>query len=235
MPEFVPGESKTAIAPITVKPAGLNCEAEVFLGPDDLTKVATSGLVPFVSTGASQDVYLPVTMPSAEGTYHVFIDIYAEGLLIAAYQATEDVSIVAVGEPSFWMDPHLYYIGGEGACTWNNLYSPHFKARIENRGTEPGTFELIASYSGRIGAWSRSWSWPGWPAPAYPSQNMNPCYLTLGPGEAVDYEIIGTGFDCFAGESWDLTYKLAGGWPGNNVASGRFYGPTFPPIETYPY
>ncbi len=79
MPQFAPGESKTAIAPITVKPAGLSCEAELFLGPDELTKVATSGLVPFTSTGASQEVQLPVAMPSEEGTYHVFIDVYAGG------------------------------------------------------------------------------------------------------------------------------------------------------------
>lgn len=96
MPEFSPGEAKTAVAPITVSPAGLSCEAEVFLGPDELTKVATSGRIPFTSTGLSQDARLPVTMPDAEGAYHVFIDVYAEGVLIAAYQATEDVVIVGV-------------------------------------------------------------------------------------------------------------------------------------------
>ncbi|MBA7628105.1 hypothetical protein ES703_35575 [subsurface metagenome] len=93
MPEFAPGEVKTAIAPVTVQPSGLSCEAEVFLGPNELTKVATSGLIPFVSTGVSQGVRLPVPMPTVEGTYHVYIDVYAEGLLIAAYQALEDVIV----------------------------------------------------------------------------------------------------------------------------------------------
>ena len=100
MPQFAPGEAKTAVAPITVMPSGLNCNAEVFLGPDEMTKVATSGLVPFTSTGVSQDVRLPVTMPSAAGTYHVFIDVYAEGILIAAYQAIEDV-VIGVEESHF--------------------------------------------------------------------------------------------------------------------------------------
>lgn len=94
MPEFAPGEAKAAIAPITVRPSGLSCEAEIFLGPDELTKVATSGRIPFTSTGVSQNVRLPVTMPSIEGTYHVYIDVYAEDYLVAAYQAIEDVVIM---------------------------------------------------------------------------------------------------------------------------------------------
>jgi len=93
MPEFAPGEAKTAVAPITVKPAGLSCEVELYLGPDEATKVATSGGIPFTSTGAAQSISLPIAMPAAEGTYHVFIDVYAEGYLLAAYQAIEDVVI----------------------------------------------------------------------------------------------------------------------------------------------
>ena len=92
MPEFSPGESKTAIAPITAKPAGMNCEAELFLGPDELTKVASSGRVPFVSTGAAKNVSLPITMPS-EGTYHGYIDVFTEGLRFLAYKTKEDIAI----------------------------------------------------------------------------------------------------------------------------------------------
>lgn len=98
MPEFVPGEAKTAVAPVVIRPAGLSCEAEIFLGPDETTKVVTSGRIPFTSTGASQDVRLPVAMPAAEGTYHVYVDVSVEDLLIGAYQAVEDV-VVIPGEP----------------------------------------------------------------------------------------------------------------------------------------
>lgn len=98
MPEFAPSEAKTAVAPITVSPAGLSCEVELYLGPDELTKVATSGAIPFTSTGASQDVLLPVAMPATEGTYHVYVDVYAGGYLIAAYQAIEDVVIAGVAD-----------------------------------------------------------------------------------------------------------------------------------------
>jgi|GEM_PF-3023908 len=93
MPQFAPGQTKTAKAPIAVKPSGLNCSAEIFLGPDPATKETTSGLIPFTSTGASQEVSLPISMPVAEGPYHCYIDVYAEGMLVAAYKATEDISI----------------------------------------------------------------------------------------------------------------------------------------------
>ena len=35
-------------------------------------------------------------MPNTEGTYHVFIDLFAEGILIGAYRAVEDVVIRSV-------------------------------------------------------------------------------------------------------------------------------------------
>jgi len=100
MPEFSPSESRVAIAPITVKPAGLNCLVELYLVSDS-TKVVTSGLKSFTSTGAKQNVALPIIMPSAEGTYPVWLDVFAEGMLIGAYEAVEDVVIVPVPTVTF--------------------------------------------------------------------------------------------------------------------------------------
>ena len=95
-PVMAPGDTRTAVAPITVSPAGLSCEAELFLGPNDTTKVATSGLVAFASTGLAQSVSFPVIMPSPGGVaYHVYLDVYANGYLIVSYVATEDVIIPA--------------------------------------------------------------------------------------------------------------------------------------------
>jgi len=93
-PVMAPGASATASAPITVAPGGLSCEAELFLGPNDTTKVVTSGKKPFTSTGAPQSVSFPVIMPSPGGVaYHVYLDVFAEGIPIVAYVATEDVII----------------------------------------------------------------------------------------------------------------------------------------------
>ncbi len=93
MPQFAPGVAKTAIAPIVAKPSGMNCEAELFLGPDDATKIVSSGRVPFVSTGAAKNVNLPITMPGSPGSYHGYIDVFAGGLRFLAYRLTEDVII----------------------------------------------------------------------------------------------------------------------------------------------
>jgi len=103
-PVFAPGDTRTAVAPITVAPSGLACSAELFLGPDEATKVATSGPVAFTSTGAPQSIRFPVTMPSPGGfAYHVYLDVYANGYLIVAYVATEDV-VIPSGEvgPITW-------------------------------------------------------------------------------------------------------------------------------------
>ncbi|MBA7507349.1 hypothetical protein ES706_06068 [subsurface metagenome] len=103
-PVMGPGAAATAVAPITVSPAGLACSAELFLGPDEATKVVTSGLISFTSTGATQSVRFPVTMPTDGGVaYHVYLDVYANGYLIVAYIATEDV-VIPSGEvgPIVW-------------------------------------------------------------------------------------------------------------------------------------
>lgn len=91
MPEFTPGQAKTAIAPIIIRPAGLACSAELYLG----AKVSTSGVKSFTSTGIKQNIIFPITMPDIEGTYPVYLDITAQEMLIGAYKAIEDVVIVA--------------------------------------------------------------------------------------------------------------------------------------------
>lgn len=91
-PEFGPGVLKTATATMT-NPTGKSWAytAELYLGEG---KVATSGTKSFtIPANSSKDVSFSVTMPSAEGTYPVFIDVYVAGALIAAYRGTEDIVI----------------------------------------------------------------------------------------------------------------------------------------------
>lgn len=93
---FTPGASKTPKAPITVTPSGMSCSAELWLSTDASTKAATSGKISFTSTGAAQNVSLPVTMPTAGGTYKVYLDVYYGTTLIGRFVATEDVIIITV-------------------------------------------------------------------------------------------------------------------------------------------
>jgi len=93
-PMMAPGSAHTATVPITAKPSGMACEVEVFLGPNETTKVVTSGRKPFTSTGSSQNVACPVTMPTNGGSaYHVYIDVYTGGFKFLAGIGTEDVVI----------------------------------------------------------------------------------------------------------------------------------------------
>ena len=95
-PLLAKGSSHTAVAPITVSPPGLSCKGELWLTTNGTTKNATSGMVPFTSTGASQSVRFSVTMPSAAGEFSVYLDIYADSLLIGSYIATESVVVPGV-------------------------------------------------------------------------------------------------------------------------------------------
>jgi len=93
MPQFSPGEVKTAIAPMSNPTGrGFNYTAELYLG---LPKVASSGVISFnLAAGEARNISFPVTMPSAEGTYPVYLDVFSNDQLIGAYQATEDVEII---------------------------------------------------------------------------------------------------------------------------------------------
>jgi len=103
-PVFLPSTFATATAQIMVSPAGLNCVAELWLGPNETMKLVTSGLISFVSTGAGQSIGFPVTMPAVGGvTLHVYLDLYVAGYYLMGYVATEDIVLPsgAIG-PIIW-------------------------------------------------------------------------------------------------------------------------------------
>jgi len=96
------GSAQSAVIPITVRPAGLTCEVELWLTKDSgASKATTSGLIPFTATGAPQQVSCPIVMPLVWGSHEVYIDVYTDGVLIGAYIATEQVTLpdVTIEEP----------------------------------------------------------------------------------------------------------------------------------------
>ncbi|MBA7608325.1 hypothetical protein ES703_15502 [subsurface metagenome] len=100
-PLFAAGEARTAIATLPVKPEGLACTAELWLTRNGTTKDATSGPIPFTSTGLDQSISCPVTMPAEGGfAYAVRLDIRANGILLVAYVADESVVVPWVGTPT---------------------------------------------------------------------------------------------------------------------------------------
>lgn len=137
MPEFAPGESKIAVATFPVKPAGLPCTAELWLGSDS-ARVATSGEVSFVSTGAEQAINLPITMPDIEGTHPVYLDVFSDSQLIGAYQALESV-VISAPLPSIDITEFFYVY--KGLYTWSLLGQmihgqdiTHIGFRLRNNG-----------------------------------------------------------------------------------------------------
>jgi len=99
-PTFLPGSLHTAYARMTVSPTGISCTIELYLSLDGgITKKATTTPIVFTSTGAIQDVTLPLTMPAVYGNYGVFVDFYVAGTLYGLYQATANVVIPSVTPP----------------------------------------------------------------------------------------------------------------------------------------
>ena len=90
---FQPGSTHIANVNLTVMPVGMECTAEVWLTRDGVQTAATSGLIAFTSTGARQQIQMPVVMPALPGEYLVYLDIASGGSLIDAFEASEHVTV----------------------------------------------------------------------------------------------------------------------------------------------
>jgi len=118
-PEFSPGSEHTAHALMTnntPKEWTYNAELSLVKGG---TTYTSSGTITFsLAAGASQTINLPITMPIAEGTYQVFLDIYVAGELIAAYLAIEDITISQVVPAGFVYSNITCPGNPESGTTW---------------------------------------------------------------------------------------------------------------------
>ncbi len=92
-PTFEAGVSKTARATLTNPTTkGFTYTVELYLGA---TKAATSGIGSVtIPAGQSTDVTFTMVMPTIEGDYQPYLDVWVGTDLIAHYAATALVSIV---------------------------------------------------------------------------------------------------------------------------------------------
>jgi len=92
---FGPGTQRTAVVPVKVSPSGIACSCEVFIGPDENTPLATSGKVPFVSAADPVPVECIVVMPTQEGTYKAFINIYRDNFILKGFVDDTPITITS--------------------------------------------------------------------------------------------------------------------------------------------
>lgn len=184
---FAPGSSHIAHVPVS-NPTGAawTYNAELYLVEDG--KYTSSGIISFtLLAGASSTIDFPITMPAAEGTYKVYIDVYVAGELIAAYQATEDVAVIGVGEVTYSnLSCEVVRIPGEAIFDqWL-----HVEVDIENTGGVVATRNIavwitttFASDNYRREVHASACGYGGCPYCKDPS----PFKLTLNPGETYRY------------------------------------------------
>jgi len=75
--------------------------ADLYLGKYEGNKVASNSQSFTLNGGEQKSVDFSISMPLAQDTYHVYLDIYHEGVVIGKYQATEDVQVYAAPKIEF--------------------------------------------------------------------------------------------------------------------------------------
>lgn len=167
-PEFSPGSQHTAHAPMSnPTPAGWTYEAEVYLVRDE-TKEATSGLITFtLSPSGSGTVDFPVTMPAAEGTYQVYLDVYVGGESLAQYQTVDDVVIKEV------LVPFAYSNLGYEVEIVDGGPMASFRATVTNPSDKTVTNEVVIWVEEKTHDWG----------PRITDRRT----ITLGPGQSTTY------------------------------------------------
>lgn len=161
MPEFQPGETKTA--KVTMRnPTGKAFDYTGFLYMGAGLAVMSEASFR-LEAGQEKQVSFPITMPSV-GTYPVHIGVFSEGRNIALYKATEDVVISLV--PFSYSAPRCWIGPGPGA--WKTV---GFEATVTNIGNRTTT-KTVQLFWRRIDI-------AGSPMPSYSIS------LTLAPGGSV--------------------------------------------------
>jgi hypothetical protein len=83
----IPGSSINGTVPIKVLPAGVSSSAGIELTTDSAgaTIAYQSAQKAFTSTGAFQNVVVPVVVPAAGGLFYVWVNVMLSGILVGVF------------------------------------------------------------------------------------------------------------------------------------------------------
>ena len=99
--ELNPG-SHTLTVPITMLPTAQAGSAYVELTSDAAgnNQVAAGTPTNFTSTGAAQNIAMPITVPSGGGIYYVWVIVAENGIVTGAYSQSNTITVgtVTVGQ-----------------------------------------------------------------------------------------------------------------------------------------
>jgi hypothetical protein len=181
MPEFKPGESKTAKATMSnPKGVALDYTGFLYIGDTQIAEVSFH-----LNAGEEKVVSFPVTIPSTPGTYPVLLYVYSGGRGIAIYRATEDAVIATPALPFAFTNVSV--VATYDFARAGYWCIPVFRATISNPNNVSVTHTLqmmISVWSLYCNTWDRQ-NWPvgygtGWARPLTP--------LTLAPGQSYQFE-----------------------------------------------
>ena len=179
MPEFEPGSSHIAKAIMTNPTSkAFDYLAELYMGTD-LALMASTNF--HLEAGESKEISLPITMPSAAGTYPVYIGVFSAGENIALYRAVED-AIIIISVVAWEFSNVSCSVGPSGIGAWKQV---NFEATVTNIGGSTATRTLTQYRRDYRLMWSDVtmswyWIWTNW-------RVIRRITLTLTAGQSYNY------------------------------------------------